>query len=257
MLFNEVPKFTHQSVTQLIIQTKSNATRSCLILTTDNRLETVTILYPVGWIETTNVTIDDILWRRQQTGTRNQGAVFKACIALPQNKSIPVVIYTRAGKISCAAKPPRRAGTVNKIILGSPPCRCPYSNRYPKWTICVGCDAEDFTAIISDLPVATIVSLNPGCGEIHCQIDRLTGCNFPRKRHKMLPTHCIAANERNPIRFFPWACASVSQSPDLCKGAAWHKSRVVWHRETLNQLNSVATSVRCRAWAECLFWQWS
>lgn len=254
MLFNEIPKFTHQSVTQLIIQTKSNATRSCLILTTDNRLETVAILYRVGWIETPNVTIDDVLWRRQQTGTRNQGAVFKACVALPQNKSIPVVIYTRAGKISCAAKPPRRAGTVHKVILDSTSCRRLYFNRHPKWTICVGCNAEDLTAIISDLPVATIISLDPGRGEIQCQIDRLTGRNFPGKRHETISTHCVAANEQNPIRFFPWACASVSQSPDLCKGAARHKNRVVWYCQTLDKLNSVATSIRCRAGADDLFW---
>jgi hypothetical protein len=256
-LFSDFPKFTHQTVSQLIIQTKLNTTRDCLILTADNRLETVAILHPVGWIEATNITINYVLWRRQQTRTRNQGAVFKPCIALPQNKSIPVVIYIRAGKVTCAAKPPRRTRTVNKIILCSPYCRCTYSNRYPKWTICGGRDSEDFTSIISDLPVATIVSLTQGCGEIHRQINRLAGRNLPGKRHKMIPTHCVAANEQNPIRFFPWACASVSQSPDLCEGTAWHKNRVVWYRQTLNKFNSVATFIRCRAWAECLFWMWS
>ena len=228
--FAECPEISHETVSQLIIQTEEDSAGGCSVLTVDNCLEVIAVLNSVRGIYSTNVTVEYILRCRQQAGTINERAIFESGIALAQDKSIPVIVDSRARQIPGSAEPLRGTSIRNEVIHRARQRRGSYSDGHPERTIRCGRGSEDLTFIISNLPVAAIGTFDQRRSEIHCKINRLTGRDLCGKRHEVLPSYRIAANQYHAICGSPYACTGVSQPPDLGEGAARSKDRVVWYR---------------------------
>ena len=187
----------------MIIQTEEDTTRSCPAFAIDNRLETVTVLHPVGGIYAADITIEYILWSRQKTGTGNECTIFKPGVALSQDETIPVIVRARTIQIPCATEPLCGTGIRNKVVA----CSCQrgrtYSNSHPERTIRCGGGSEDLALIIPNLPVAAVSSLNERRSEIHREINRLAGSNLDGQWREVLPTDPITTDQYHTIGCLP------------------------------------------------------
>src|SRR5688500_4421650 len=104
IVFIEFPEIAHKSVGQ-IIQTEENIAGGCLMLTSDNCMEAITILNFIGGIDTADVSIEYVLRNHQQAGTCNKFAILQPCSGLTQNKAASIIITTRAIEIPITTKP--------------------------------------------------------------------------------------------------------------------------------------------------------
>ena len=146
---------------------------------------------------------------------------------LLQDESIGIIIHAWTVEIPRPAEPLCRAGVLDKVVGGSRYRWRFHPDSHPERTIGCSRRSKDFTFIISNLPVAAIASKSQRRFKRHRQINSLPRSDLSWKRHKILPTDHVAADQHHTIGGFPRTSTIVLQTPNLCKRRPRSKHRII------------------------------
>lgn len=231
----------------MIVKTEQYTTGCCAAFAIDDPLEAVTILHLERRVDTTDISVEQVLRSGQKAGLQGNGSIFKSGEALFQNKAFDIIVCARTTQVPCATCPLGGTGIGNKIISDASERWRFDLNVHPEWTVGSGVGAEDLALLVSDLPVAAIFAFNDRRNEIHGDVDRLARRNRRWELYQVLPLHEIAADEGQPIRPCPCAGSVVLQPPDLREGTSRRKYRAVRDGHVTEEFDAITAQVggRC------------
>jgi hypothetical protein len=130
----------------------------------------IAALYFERWINTGNIAIEYILRCKQETALEDCSPIFLARSGQAHDEAIRVRTHTWTSDIPRAGRPLRRAHVSSKIVDSF---RSPWRfhiDHNREWTIGIDARTENFSLVISNLPVAAIDSGQCWCFELHFQI---------------------------------------------------------------------------------------
>lgn len=169
------------------------------------------------WVHGAEVAIRNILRHGQQAWPWEGGTVFEARSGLLQNKTIAVVIHAGAITRPGIVEPLSRTRIGNKIVDQPTHGGRTHTDGNPERLVRSGGGAEDFAALVPDLPIAAVLADDDRRGEVHGDVHGLTGCHGCWERHEVLPAHLCPVDEHDAVICRPRAGTGVPQPPDLGK----------------------------------------
>ncbi len=179
MFFSEGPKGSDR-IPNLIIKAICHITGSCIQLAAHSGPEPVSILYSELRIDRLDISICDLLGRKEQARLGESFSVLKSGVFESQRKAFGIIICAGEGEPTRAARPGRRLciGIGGKLVDDTAGGRAADVDLYPPGPVSIYADPEQHTVRVLELPVANIMARCIRRRHIDRKVNVLAGCDI-------------------------------------------------------------------------------
>ncbi len=193
----------------LIVKTVSDIAGGCSSLTAYCGLEPITALNGKVWVDRLNISIRDLMGRKEQSGLWGNYSTLKIGFIQFQGKPFCIAIGAREGKSTCAAGPGCLTSSCGEVKCNTRGGCTGDIDLYPPGPVCVHTNAKQGTCRILEFPVSDVMTRCIWRRHIHRQVNGPARCHAGCEIDRSGGTHSLPSVKHHGVRVRPGTRADV------------------------------------------------